>query len=53
VFPYPDAAAYEAEEARDAIDPDYARVASAMPFVEGTLSYEIYRVIEAAADEAV
>ena len=53
VFSYPDAAAYEAEEARDASDPDYGRVASAMPFVEGTLSYEIYRVVEAAADQAV
>ena len=38
VFAYPDAAAYEAEEVRDAADPEYGRVASAMPFAEGTLS---------------
>lgn len=24
-------------------DPEYARVAGAMPFVDGTLAYEIYR----------
>ncbi len=48
VFSYPDAAAYEAEEARDAADPEYGRVAGSMPFVEGTLSYEIYRVIDGA-----
>ena len=46
VFSYPDAAAYEAEEARDAADAEYGLVASAMPFVEGTLSYEIYRLLE-------
>jgi hypothetical protein len=46
VFSYPDAAAYEAEEVRDAADTEYGLVASAMPFVEGTLSYEIYRVIQ-------
>ncbi len=43
VFAYPDLNAYEREEARDAADPEYARVASAMPFVEGTLAYEVYR----------
>jgi hypothetical protein len=46
VFSYADAAAYESEEARDAADPEYGRVAAAMPFVEGTLSYEIYRILE-------
>jgi hypothetical protein len=46
VFAYPDLNAYEQEEARDAADPDYARVAGAMPFVEGTLAYEIYREAE-------
>jgi NIPSNAP protein len=51
VFSYPDAAAYEAEEARDAADPEYGRVASAMPFVEGTLAYEIYRVLGSAGDD--
>ena len=43
VFEYPDLNAYEREEARDAADEEYARVAGAMPFVEGTLAYEIYR----------
>ena len=49
VFTYPDAAAYEEEEARNACDPEYGRVASAMPFVEGTLVYELYRVGEPGA----
>jgi hypothetical protein len=43
VFTYPDLNTYEQEEAQDAIDPDYARVAGAMPFVEDSLTYEIYR----------
>ena len=43
VFTYPDLNAYEQEEGHDAVDPEYARVAGAMPFVEGTLAYEIYR----------
>jgi hypothetical protein len=42
VFAYPDLAAYEAEEREDAVDPEYARLAGAMPFVEGTLAYAIY-----------
>jgi hypothetical protein len=42
-FTYPGLNAYEQEEARDAVDPDPARVAGAMPLVEGTLAYEIYR----------
>jgi hypothetical protein len=42
VFSYPDLNAYEREEAEDAVDPEYARIAGAMPFVEGTLAYEIY-----------
>jgi hypothetical protein len=42
VFEYPDLAAYEAEEREDAVDPEYARLAGAMPFVEGTLAYAIY-----------
>lgn len=46
VFAYPDLNSYEQEEARDAIDPEYARIAAAMPFVDGTLSYEIYRELE-------
>jgi len=46
VFEYPDLAAYEREEARDAADPEYARIAGGMPFVEGTLEYAIYRALE-------
>jgi hypothetical protein len=43
VFSYPDLNAYEREEAIDSVDPEYARLAGAMPFVEGSLAYEIYR----------
>jgi hypothetical protein len=46
VFAYPDLNAYEQEEARDANDAEYARAAAAMPFVDGTLTYEIYRETE-------
>lgn len=46
VFEYPDLNAFEREEARDSADPEYARVAAAMPFVEGTLAYELYREVE-------
>jgi hypothetical protein len=46
VFSYPDLNTYELEEARDAADPHYARVAGEMPYVDGTLRYEIYREIE-------
>ena len=53
VFTYPDAAAYEEEEAHDASDPEYGRIAGEMPFVEGTLVYEIYRIAELDADEAL
>jgi hypothetical protein len=42
VFEYPDLAAYEAEEREDAADPEYGRLAGAMPFVDGTLEYAIY-----------
>ena len=43
VFAYPDLDTFEQEEARNSADPDYARVAGAMPFVPDTLAYEIYR----------
>jgi hypothetical protein len=43
VFAYPDLNTYQQEEERDAVDPEYARVAGAMPFVDGTIAYEIYR----------
>jgi hypothetical protein len=47
VFSYDDLNAYELEERRDASDPEYARVAGEMPFVEGTLVYELYRELDA------
>jgi hypothetical protein len=43
VFTYPDLNTYEREEAEDSVDPEYARVAAEMPFVDGTLAHEIYR----------
>jgi hypothetical protein len=43
VFSYPELSAYESEEAQTTGDSDYARVASQMPFIDGTLVYEIYR----------
>lgn len=46
VFVYPDLAAYEREEASSSADPEYARVAAAMPFVDGTLEYAIYRELD-------
>lgn len=46
VFSYPDLNTYELEEGRDASDPEYARVAGEMPFVEGTLAYELYREVD-------
>jgi hypothetical protein len=46
IFSYPDLNTYEREEGRDAVDPEYARIAAGMPFVEGTLAYELYREIE-------
>jgi hypothetical protein len=48
VFSYPDLNTYELEEGRDAADPEYGRVAGEMPFVEGTLSYELYRDVDTA-----
>ena len=43
VFTYPHLNAYEQEETQDAVDAEYARLAAAMPFADGTLAYEIYR----------
>jgi hypothetical protein len=45
VYRYEELAGYERHEARAAEDREYARVASEMPFVDGTLSYSIYRDI--------
>lgn len=46
VFRYPDLGAYEREEAREAASPEYAAVAGAMPFAEGTIEYAIYRELD-------
>jgi hypothetical protein len=45
VYRYDDLAAYERHEARTAEDREYALVASAMPFAEGTITYAIYRTM--------
>jgi hypothetical protein len=47
VYTYPDLNAYERDEARTAEDREYARAAGAMPFVDGTLTYALYRVVAA------
>jgi hypothetical protein len=46
IYTYVDLAAYERHEARTAEDREYARVAMAMPFTEGTIVYTIYRELE-------
>jgi hypothetical protein len=46
VYTYDDLVAYERHEARTAADREYARVAMAMPFTEGTIVYTIYRALE-------
>lgn len=48
VFTYPDLNSYEREEARNSVDPEYGRMAGAMPFAADSLVYEIYRDVEAA-----
>ena len=47
VFGYSDLNSYEREEARNSVDPEYGRIAGAMPFVADSLTYEIYRHAEA------
>jgi hypothetical protein len=42
VFEYPDAATFEREDAAESGDPQYAAVASAMPFA-GPIEYRLYR----------
>ena len=39
-------AAYEAEEREDSVDPEYARLAGALPFVDGTLEYTVYAPVD-------
>ena len=38
--------AYEAEEREDSVDPEYARLAGALPFVDGTLEYTVYAPVD-------
>ena len=43
VYRYEDARAFEAEDRAIAEDPEYGRVASAMPYRDGTIVYELFR----------
>ncbi|MFQ5871054.1 MAG: NIPSNAP family protein [Candidatus Geothermarchaeales archaeon] len=43
VYRYDDSAAYEEEEAATARDKGYAEVASQMPYLEGTIYYELFK----------
>ena len=45
VFEYGDLTQYESDESRAAVDRDYGKVASEMPFVDGTLHYSLYKVV--------
>ena len=45
VFEYPDLAAFEREEARDSLDPEYARVAADLALVDGSIEYAVYRAL--------
>lgn len=45
VFSYQDLAQYEQDEASAAVDREYGRVASMMPFVDGSLAYSLYRQV--------
>jgi len=43
VYRYPDARAFETEDRAIAADPEYGKVASEMPYRDGTIAYELYR----------
>lgn len=43
VYRYSNAKAFEDEDVALDQDGDYARVASAMPYIEGTIHYELFR----------
>ncbi len=43
VYRYADAKAFEAEDRAISDDPEYGKVASAMPYRDGTIGYELYR----------
>jgi hypothetical protein len=46
VYEYEDLIAYEDHEARTLLDVDYAAAASAMGFVDGTMTYSLFRAVE-------
>lgn len=48
VYTYPDADAYERHERLSMGDTEYAEAAGGMPFVDGTINYCIYRLVEVA-----
>jgi hypothetical protein len=43
VYRYDDAHAFEEEDRRIARDPEYGKVASEMPYREGSIVYELFR----------
>lgn len=43
VYRYDDARAFEGEDRAISEDPDYGKVASAMPYRDGTIVYELFR----------
>lgn len=43
VYRFEDAEAFEVEDRAIAKDPEYGKVASAMPYREGSIVYELYR----------
>ncbi len=43
VYRYEDARAFEREDRAIAADPEYGKVASQMPYREGTIVYELFR----------
>jgi hypothetical protein len=46
VFDYPNAADWEKKEAAVGADIEYARVASEMPYVEGSIESELFQPVE-------
>jgi hypothetical protein len=46
VYTYPDLNGYERHEANSLADTEYAKAASGMPFVDGTITYSVFNVVE-------
>ncbi len=44
-YDYDDLKVYEEEETGTARDREYARIASKMPYLEGTIHYEVFREV--------